>query len=70
MVIFFSILMIAVAVAATVFWVWMLIDCAMQEPSEGNDKVVWVLIILFANVIGALVYYFVRRPQRRSAFGH
>ena len=42
----------------------------MQEPSEGNDKIVWVLIILFANVIGALVYYFVRRPQRRSAFGH
>lgn len=38
MVIFFSILMIAVAVAATVFWVWMLIDCAMQEPSAMRCK--------------------------------
>jgi hypothetical protein len=48
----------------TVFWIWMLIDCAMNEPSEGNDKLVWILVILFTHLLGALIYFFVRRPNR------
>ena len=63
MLILFILAMVSIAIAATVFWVWMLIDCATKEPSEGNDKIAWLLIILFTHVIGALIYYFVRRPQ-------
>ncbi|WP_292487278.1 PLDc N-terminal domain-containing protein [Methanohalobium sp.] len=54
---------------ATVFWIWMLIDCATKEPSQGNDKVVWIIIIVFTQIIGALIYYFVRRPKRKAEFG-
>ena len=50
-----------------IFWIWMLIDCAVNEPSEGNDKLVWLLIILFAQLLGALIYCFVRRPKRKGA---
>jgi hypothetical protein len=46
------------------FWVWMLVDCATKESNEGNTKIVWTIIIVFANMVGALVYWFVRRPQR------
>ncbi|MAE63426.1 MAG: hypothetical protein CMJ18_04070 [Phycisphaeraceae bacterium] len=56
-------------IAAFVIWIWMLIDCATHEPSEGNDKLVWVLIIVLAHWIGALVYLLVRRPQRIRQFG-
>ena len=55
--------------AATVLWVWMLIDCAIKEPSVGNDKIVWILIIIFAHWIGALIYLLVRRPQRMRLYG-
>jgi len=54
---------------ATILWVWMLIDCATREPSDGNDKIIWMLVILFTHVIGALIYYFVRRPQRIHLYG-
>ena len=60
---------LAFGLAVTVFWVWMIVDCATKEPSEGNDKVVWLLVILLTNWIGALIYYFIRRPQRISEFG-
>jgi prolipoprotein diacylglyceryltransferase len=44
-----------------VFWIWMLIDCATRPdkkfPNKG-DKIVWILVILFIGVIGALIYYF------------
>ncbi|MFG6100033.1 PLD nuclease N-terminal domain-containing protein [Leptothoe sp. ISB3NOV94-8A] len=58
-----AILMSPVVVA--LFWLWVLIDCATQEASEGNTKIVWTIIILFLNFVGALIYVFVRRPQRR-----
>jgi cell division protease FtsH len=51
------------------FWVWVLIDCATNEASEGNTKLVWVLIILFVNLLGAFVYFLVRRPQRYRELG-
>ena len=58
------------AVAGLVFWIWMIVDCASNEPSEGNDKIVWILIIVLTQIIGALIYYFVRRPKRIAEFGH
>jgi ATP-dependent Zn protease len=54
------------AVLASCFWLWMLIECAVIEPSEGNDKLVWILIILFMNLLGALLYFIFRRPKLRS----
>jgi hypothetical protein len=51
------------------FWIWMLIDCLSKEPSEGNEKIVWVLVIVFTNWIGALLYFFIRRPDRMRRLG-
>ena len=58
-----------IGLAGTAFWVWMIIDCATKERSEGNDKVIWILIILLTHVIGALIYFFARRPARIREFG-
>lgn len=52
-----------------VFWIWMLIECAVYEPREGNIKVTWIVIILLGNWIGALLYLLVRRPQRKAEMG-
>lgn len=55
---------------ATIIWVWILVDCITKEPSEGNDKIAWLLLIIFVPLLGALLYYFVRRPERIKAVGH
>ena len=57
------------ALLGTVFWIWMLIDCATKEPNTGNDKIVWVVIIALTHLIGAALYFFVRRPARIRQFG-
>ena len=54
-------------VAAFAFWIWMIVDCATNEPATGNDKLVWIVIVVFTHVIGALIYYIVRRRPRRFA---
>ena len=58
-----------IGVALFVFWIWMLIDCATRESSQGYDKLVWIVVIALTNWIGALIYFFVRRPQRMRELG-
>jgi hypothetical protein len=65
----FVLLFFGWGVLGTIFWVWMLIDCATREPQQGNDKLVWVIIIAVTHVIGALIYFVVRRPQRIATVG-
>ena len=52
-----------------ILWIWMIIDCALNEPSEGNDKIIWILVIVLTNWIGALIYFLVRRPTRIAQYG-
>lgn len=52
-----------------IFWIWMIVDCAKNERSEGNDKVVWILVICLAQWVGALIYFFARRPARKRELG-
>jgi hypothetical protein len=40
------------------FWVWMLIDCIMNEP----NKYIWIWVLLVANILGAVIYFFYRDP--------
>ena len=63
-------ILMLLSVAATGFWIWMLVDCAVNEPSTGNDKLIWVLIIVLTHGLGALLYFFVRRPERIREYGH
>jgi hypothetical protein len=56
-------LVAVLALASFAFWLWMLIDAITRIPSGGNTKLIWILVIVFTGVIGALIYYFVQRPK-------
>ena len=47
----------------------MLVDCLTKEPSTGNDKIVWAVVILVTHLLGASLYFFLRRPQRIAEHG-
>src|SRR3989338_7263929 len=49
-----------------IFWLLMLIDAVTREFDSDTDKVVWVLVIIFTNIIGALVYYFALYKKYKS----
>jgi hypothetical protein len=60
----FGIVGIILAVAATIFWVWMLIDALMNPRIQGTEKLVWVLVVLFLHLLGAVLYFVIGREQR------
>jgi hypothetical protein len=41
-------------------WIWMIIDCAKHPfpQPEGNQRLIWILIIVLAGWVGALIYLF------------
>ncbi len=43
-----------------------LIDIVKNEFS-GNNKIVWLLVVLFGNFLGAILYFIIGRKQKLSA---
>src|SRR5580704_19672793 len=55
-----SFMLVPLLLGSFAFWIWMIIDCSTNEPPTGNDKLAWIVIIVFTQIVGALIYYFVR----------
>lgn len=66
---FGELLVLLLVGGAFLFWIWMLIEAATREADGSQDRLIWVIILVFTHVIGAAIYFFVRRPVRISKFG-
>ncbi len=44
------------SLAYSVIWVYCLIDIVRSDFKDSNMKLIWVLIILFAQIIGPIAY--------------
>ena len=64
----FWLICMGLVVAGLVFWVVMLIDVVGRKFSKEDDKIIWVLVVVLAGIVGALVYYFVvkRKGKKRK----
>ena len=52
-----------VGLACFAFWLWMLIHAIKNKGLTDTEKIMWVLVILFLHVLGALIYFFIGRPK-------
>lgn len=70
---------IVIGVAGLVVWIIALIDVVQRPDAEfpsarqgaynSSEKVIWVLVVVLAGVIGAIVYYaVVMRPYPRMRY--
>lgn len=51
----------------TIFWVWMLVHCILNKKVRDVEKLIWILVLIFTHLLGAILYYFLvkRRKKRR-----
>lgn len=55
-----------IGLVSFVFWIWMLIHSATNPGLPGTEKIAWVLVVFFASLLGAIIYFFVARPKARQ----
>lgn len=62
-------LLLILALVATAFWVFTIVDCAVQPPSRhrGVSKPVWLLIVVLLPVLGGILWLAVGRTRRAPA---
>jgi uncharacterized membrane protein len=45
------------AILYFIFWLWMLICCLKNKKLDGTERLIWVLVIIIAQVIGPILYF-------------
>ena len=45
------------------FWLFCVID-VLRNSFNGNDKLVWILVLLFVPILGPFLYFFIGRKKR------
>ncbi|MDE0546153.1 PLDc N-terminal domain-containing protein [Microbacterium sp. C7(2022)] len=57
--------LLILALVATAFWVFTIVDCAVQPPARhrGVSKPVWILIVVLLPVLGGLLWFAVGRMR-------
>ena len=61
----FWLLIAAVSILAFIFWIYMIVDAAQRKFKQPNDQIVWILVIVLAQIVGAIIYYFViKKPDK------
>ena len=63
LVLLIPIIWIAFCIFVFVFWLMMLIDAIKNAPKDM--KLIWVIVIIFTNIVGALVYYFMEKKKKK-----
>ena len=44
-------------------WLWALTDCLGRSFPHSTQQLTWLLVIIFGNVLGALLYLLLGRTQ-------
>ena len=60
--------LLILALVATAFWVYTIVDCAVQPPARhrGVSKPIWILIVVFIPVLGGVLWLLVGRTRRAT----
>ncbi|MFJ4038637.1 PLD nuclease N-terminal domain-containing protein [Microbacterium sp. NPDC090007] len=58
-------LLLILALVATVFWVYTIVDCAVQSPSRhrGVSKPAWMAIVILLPVLGGILWFLIGRGR-------
>ncbi len=47
-----------------IFWFWAFIDILKSDFEDNIIKLIWLLVVFFLSVPGAILYYFIGQKQK------
>ena len=61
-----GIVFLLLSLAYLAFWIYCLVDVIRSDFKDQNMKIIWVIIILFAHLIGPLAYLAIGKSTKTS----
>jgi len=55
---------ILVGILGFIISVWALVHMLTNQSIQGNDKIVWAIVIIFLNALGAILYFLISPSAR------
>ena len=62
---FGEILVILILLLPAILWIFALIDI-LRSDFQGNNKLIWVLVVIFLPIIGAILYFAIGKNQKNA----
>ena len=56
-------IVLVVMILPTICWIWLLIDCIKRDKFRYGNKVMWIILLLFTNMLGMVVYYVLEKKS-------
>jgi len=47
-----------------IFWFWAFIDILKSDFEDNIINLIWLLVVFFLSVLGAILYYFIGQKQK------
>ncbi len=57
------VLVVIISILALPFWIISLVDI-LKSRFEGNDKIVWLLVLIFLGIPGMILYRVIGKKQK------
>ena len=51
-------------IAGLVIWIYAIFDVLQSRFEDNTTKLIWVLVVIFLSVFGAILYLLIGRKQR------
>ena len=61
-----SLIVLAIFITPLVLWIIALVDI-IKSDFYGNNKLIWLLLVILVPLLGAILYFFVGKKQKMSA---
>ena len=59
-----EIIIIAVILSFIILWATAIVDIARSRFDTDSTKIVWMLVVIFTGIIGAIIYFLAGRQSR------
>ena len=58
-----GLVILAVIFLLSIFWIIEIIDVLRREFRDPIMKIVWLAVVIFGHIVGALLYFFIGKQQ-------
>jgi hypothetical protein len=62
----FAVFIVVLSLVYTILWVSAIVDLIKSKFKDSNMKLIWAVLLIFANPIGPFVYFIFARKQKVS----